>query len=676
MAEARHRVASACGLAAAALGVLGILGWVTPWRVLGTFDPGSPIPMAASAGVGFVALGLAMALEGAGRARRLVLAIAVTLLVASLVHLAQVPAQVRALNPYLDLDLRSISLPRYGIMSPAVALVWFFVAVGLLGCRLERQLRLVRVATGPVGGLLAAIGSAGALGYIYRAPDLYRGLFIPLALPTALAIAVLGTGLVALAPADGVPLRWLLGTSAQARLLRAFLPLAPAVLAVDAALSPLGLERVAPSLHQVLGAALSALVVVVVVAFASRGLGRLIDRAEQDRERARRAEQALQEQRAQARKLEAVGRLAGGVAHDFNNLLGVIVGHAEHLRSGLGGAQRERLELILAAAHRGAGLTRDLLAVGQRQLVMPRPLDLGERVGALEPRLREAVGASIELRIAAGQAGAWADPEELEELLLRLCTNARDAMPDGGRLEITTSAIELAEPEAGALEPIPPGRYALLQVADTGAGIAPEALPNLFEPFYSSHALGPGRARGLGLAAVYGIAKRADGYVSVASEVGRGSRFRVYLPSLDAAPEASWPAVAPAEPAAAAPGARPTVLLAEDEPELRDIVREMLEGEGFEVVAAEDGRQAAELAEGRSIDVVVTDVVMPGLDGRALVEALAARGQRPGVVFVSGYTDDILGRSGGLPAGAAFLGKPFSAEALVREVRRTLAAGR
>jgi len=385
------------------------------------------------------------------------------------------------------------------------------------------------------------------------------------------------------------------------------------------------------------------------------------------------ARKRLESQLLQSQKLEAVGRLAGGVAHDFNNLLGVIMGHAELLLPAVSGEQREEIEQILEAAQRAARLTRQLLAFSRRQIVDPRVLDLNALVAEMERMLRRLLGEDVELVIERGSPAApvKADRGQLEQVLMNLVVNARDAMPTGGRLSIATSEIEIDETPslAGVGEELAPGRYVLLTVRDTGSGIEESLLENVFEPFFTTKQHGKGT--GLGLAMVYGIVKQAGGQISLTSEVDRGTEFRVYLPFVDETP------APPGPPRQAEPRGRgETVLLVEDERPLLGLVRRILEGHGYRVLEAAGAPEALECsrAHGGEIDLLVTDVVMPEMNGRALAESLAANRPALKVLYISGYTDEAIAHRGVLAPGTRFLSKPFTAKDLLAQVRQALDA--
>ena len=388
------------------------------------------------------------------------------------------------------------------------------------------------------------------------------------------------------------------------------------------------------------------------------------------------AEEALrrsEEQLGQVVKLEAVGRLAGGIAHDFNNILTAVGGHAALLLEEIppGDPLRADLEEIKRGVDRAAALTRQLLAFSRKQVLKPRVLDLTSVVAETERMLRRLIGEDIDLRTSAepGLGHVLADPGQIQQVILNLAVNARDAMPDGGRLSIELANVDVDEEMARRHVPIqPPGRYVRLTVSDTGIGIPHAIQPHIFEPFFTTKEKGKGT--GLGLSTVYGIVKQSGGFIWVYSEPGQGATFKIYLPRVDAPAE---PAPSPQPEVAASSGAE-TILLVEDEPAVRDLAQRILRRKGYRVVAATNGREALDLVERHEgpIDLLVTDLVMPQMDGRELAQRLAAL--RPGlrVLFMSGYTGDTIAQRGVLDPDVAFIEKPFSPDGLARKVREIL----
>ncbi|HYH81706.1 MAG TPA: PAS domain S-box protein [Longimicrobium sp.] len=391
----------------------------------------------------------------------------------------------------------------------------------------------------------------------------------------------------------------------------------------------------------------------------------------------RQAEEALrlsQQQLLQAQKMDAVGRLAGGVAHDFNNLLTAIRGNAELLLFDIpaGDPRREDVEEIRKAADRAAALTRQLLAFSRRQVLQPRVLDLNGVVQEMERMLRRLIGEDVELvtRLAHGLGQVRADPGQIEQVVLNLAVNARDAMPGGGRMIVETADEELDEELKRAHPYVVPGRYVMLRVTDTGQGMDPETRERAFEPFFTTKPAG--RGTGLGLSTVYGIVKQSGGFIWIDSELGRGTRVRIYLPHI-AAPAAAGPAAAASK---LPPRGEGTVLLAEDEATVRRLAVRVLRRGGFTVLEAGDGEEALSVAQdyGGPLHLLVTDLVMPRMGGRDLAARL--RAARPGVpvVYVSGYAEEAVQRDGVLDPGARFLPKPFTAEQLLDAVHAALRA--
>ena len=376
-----------------------------------------------------------------------------------------------------------------------------------------------------------------------------------------------------------------------------------------------------------------------------------------------------EEQLRQSQKMEAIGRLAGGIAHDFNNMLTVILTQSTLLvrRTQLDERTRGPLTEITHAANRAATLTRQLLAFSRQQVLQPRTLDLNMIVREMEQMLRSLVGESIALEtsLQPGLGFVFADPGQMEQVILNLVVNARDAMPRGGQLVIATCDVVIAQgaPSIGALQP---GAYELLTVTDTGIGMSADTQSRIFEPFFTTKERGHGT--GLGLATAYGIVRQTDGDVHVSSEPGKGTSFRIYVPR--AAP-ASTPSLRPS--GAHAIGGPETLLLVEDEPLVREAARTVLAGAGFTVLVARDAAEALQICRDHpaTIHALVTDVVMPGMSGPRLAERAAVMRPEMRVLFVSGYTDDAVVRHGAGES-VAFLNKPFLPDALVRKLREVL----
>ncbi len=388
------------------------------------------------------------------------------------------------------------------------------------------------------------------------------------------------------------------------------------------------------------------------------------------------ARRELESRYLQAQKMEAVGRLAGGIAHDFNNLLTVIGGCGELLARTLpkGSDAAELVREIREAGDRAAMLTRQLLTFSRKQPRVVEVLDLNEVVKRVQKMLRRILGEDIEQAVALEPAlgRVNADPGQIEQVIVNLAVNARDAMPEGGTFTLRTANAHLDEDYARLRPGVRPGWYVQLSVTDTGCGMDEETRLRLFEPFFTTK--GPEKGTGLGLATVYGIVQQSGGHIDLVSEPGRGTTFHIYLPRSKASLSPEEAALG----AGAARGGAETVLVVEDEDAVRSVIRRALQGAGYTVLEARGGADAIRLAEqhGGPIHLLLTDVVMPGLNGRQVAERVTAL--RPGarVLFVSGYTDDTLVRHGVHGEGLAFLQKPFTAEALNRKVRELLDANR
>jgi PAS domain S-box-containing protein len=378
---------------------------------------------------------------------------------------------------------------------------------------------------------------------------------------------------------------------------------------------------------------------------------------------------ALEEQLRQSQKMEAVGQLAGGIAHDFNNLLEVIMGYSDLLTEGLpvGDPLRRQAEEIYKAGKRAAGLTRQLLAFSRKQVLQPRVLDLNVIVTDLTKLLRRTIGEHIEFaaKLSPTLARVKADPNQIEQILMNLAVNARDAMPHGGSLRLETANVRVDEKLAQQHTGLRPGDYVLLAVTDTGSGMDLKVQARVFEPFFTTKEKGKGT--GLGLATVYGIVKQSEGYISVESAPGQGTTFHIYLPRVETP---ATPAPAPSETPASTTGSE-TILLVEDEESVRRLARAFLENRGYKVLEARDGAHAVEICEQRdqTIHLMVTDVVMPKMGGRELAQRVAALRPEIRVLFVSGYTGDSLILPG---PHAAFLEKPFGPSDLIKKVREML----
>jgi len=382
----------------------------------------------------------------------------------------------------------------------------------------------------------------------------------------------------------------------------------------------------------------------------------------------------LKEQLLQAQKMESVGRLAGGIAHDFNNLLTAILGYAELAARRLRPEDPSRLELseVETAARRAAELTRQLLAFSRKQVLELRVIDLNRIVSDTSRMLRRLIGEDVELVMSLKErlGSVKADTGQIEQVLVNLAVNARDAMPNGGKLTIETSEVELDEAYSVFHFDVPPGRYVQLAVSDTGAGMDAKTLSHVFEPFFTTKEAGKGT--GLGLSMVYGVVKQSGGHVTVYSEPGLGTTFKIYLPRVEEAPETNRRPPARTVPARGAE----TVLVVEDEEVIRRLICRALEAQGYTALSAPGAREALLLLEKHAgeIHLLITDVVMPGASGKELARSAAALRPSTKVLFISGYTDNVIVHHGVLDAGTAFLQKPFTPRSLVEKVREVLDA--
>ncbi len=383
----------------------------------------------------------------------------------------------------------------------------------------------------------------------------------------------------------------------------------------------------------------------------------------------------LETQLREAQKLEAVGRLAGGVSHHFNNLLTVIMAHGEFVRQGLDPASplRPDVERILVASRQAGELTRQLLVFGRRQRMIALAVSVNDLLADMRAVLRHLLGEDItlELKLAADLGDVRADPAQVEQMIVNLLANARDAMPAGGVLAIETADVELAEGASVGYLQARPGRYVRLSISDTGVGMSREVKEHLFEPFFTTKPIGKGT--GLGLPAVYGIVEECGGCIEVTSEPGQGTTFRVYLPRLESAAREVAPADLP--PLARGPE---TILVVEDEDAVRASLVQALEALGYAVLEARDGEEALRLCRGRdgAIDLVLTDVVMPQLGGRELAAQLGREGHGLRVAYMSGHPEDTIDSQGALDEDVPLIRKPFTTKAIARAVRSALDAPR
>ncbi len=384
---------------------------------------------------------------------------------------------------------------------------------------------------------------------------------------------------------------------------------------------------------------------------------------------------ALEQQLRQAQKMEAVGRLAGGIAHDFNNLLMVISGYSEFLleRLGTDPILRGHAQEIANAAERATSLTRQLLAFSRKQMLAPKIVDLNSVVTENVKMLTRLIGEDIDLVMVPGPdiGAVKADPGQIEQVIMNLAVNARDAMPHGGKLTIETANVTLDTNYARFHSPVKPGDYVMLAISDTGMGMDPDTQAHIFEPFYTTKGL---KGTGLGLSTVYGIVKQSEGYIWLYSEAGKGTSFKIYLPRFSATGEAlaTQPALA-VDADQPSPG-HETILLVEDEENLRRLARQSLENQGYRVIDAPDGAAAIKISQAHKgpIHLLLTDVIMPGMNGRELANQISPTRPEMRVLYMSGYTENHIGHNGTLDEGITLLQKPFTLPALKAKVREVL----
>jgi len=649
------------------LGAIVLSGWLFEIAFLKSIVPGH-ICMKANTAIGFVCGGLALLFlvrsDSFKKLRYPAALLSLTTLMIGLFTLAEY-----LLHRDLKLD-ELFFLDRTELIYPgriAYITAINFCATGIALLLLNRSRRALKAAQ-----LLASFVGLSALltiiGYLYRVPLLYgSSRYASMGLHTGLGFLVLAISILAYSPYQGFmavlttarPSGWL------ARKLLAAAIVFPFVLGLLAI-------RTSTMVGDV-RFIVAALVIAQILLFA--GLiwisASRLDRSEAEEEVAKGALAASERMLQQSQKMEAIGLLAGGVAHDFNNLLNVILGYSELLLTDpdTSEMQRRKIEKIRKAGDTASGLTRQLLAFGRKQVLQPKALHLNEIIGNPDGFLHRLVKDDISLSTSLypGLLAIMADPVQVEQILLNLVINACDAMPNGGKLHIETENVVVEEPSAPKLG-VTPGPFVRLTITDTGTGMDDETRGHLFEPFYTTKAVGKGS--GLGLATVYGIIKQSGGYIEVDSKVGRGTSFQIYLPATRLAASRELPAPNLAQSRGGA-----TILVVEDSEPLRDLIFETLETMGYTALMAPDGHQAMRICTQFSgtIDLLLTDVMMPKMKGPEVMRRVKQMRPDIGVLFMSGYTNDVTLRHGVSNADVSFIQKPFSSTELTHKLREALA---
>ena len=649
------------------LGITVLLGWLFDIGFLKSLLPGQNA-MKANAAIGFLCGGLTLSfLLHSDSSRKLRYPAAFMSLLTLVTGLFTVMEYLFHRDLKIDqlffLDRAELIYP--GRISHFTAVNFLVVGVALL--LLNRGKSALRVAQ-----LLATSvwlsGLFAIVGYLYGVPPLYGSShYASMGLHTGLGFFVLSISILICRPHQGFmavlttprPAGWLARK-----------------LLVAAVIFPIGLGLIAIHAFALAGDMrfmVAALVIAQILLFA--GLiwisASRLDRSEAEEEVAKEALAASERMLQQSQKMEAIGLLAGGVAHDFNNLLNVILGYSELLLTDpdVSEMQRRKLEKIRKAGETASGLTRQLLAFGRKQVLQPKALDLNQIInnpdGFLQRLIRDDISFSTSLY--PGLMAIFADPVQVEQILLNLVINACDSMPNGGKLHIETENV-VVEPSLAPKLGVAPGSFVRLTITDTGTGMDDETRSHIFEPFYTTKAAGKGS--GLGLATVYGIINQSGGYIEVDSKVGRGSSFAVYLPATRLVMPEELP-----RPALAQGGGGATILVVEDSELLRDLIFETLETMGYTALLAQDGHHALRICTQFSgtIDLLLSDVMMPKMKGPEVMRKVKQMRPDIGVLFMSGYTDDVTVRHGISNADVSFIQKPFSSTELTHKLREALA---
>ena len=706
----RYRTYSkASGAAAILIGGLTLLGWQFEIGVFKSLFPGM-VAMNPVTAVAFILAGAALSMYNAAtrdahsvRMRQAASACALVILILACLRLAgymfgwDIGIDRWLFSSLLDQSVNGIP----NRMAPNTAMNFVFLGAALLTMNGGRR----RVVLAQVLSLLVgAVAVLALLGYAYGARQFYGvALFIPMAANTAMTFFLLSTGLLC-ANADRGIMDLLTEEGAAGRTTRRLLPTA---ILVPSVFGWLRLRGQAAGLYGTeFGTSMMATAIILVFMGVIYWNARLLHEAErkvrESEEALRKSHDALemrvnertaelatankelrremhekgqlQSQLIQSQKMDAVGRLAGGVAHDFNNLLTAIGGYSHFLLASLAAddKRREDVEQIKKAGERASSLTRQLLAFSRQQVLQMKVLDCNALVSDMEKMLNRIIGEDVELSKAlSAEAGhIKADPGQIEQVLLNLVVNAKDAMPKGGKITIETSNVELGEDYSRMHLQVKPGAYVMLAVSDTGSGMDANTLSHLFEPFFTTKEQGKGT--GLGLATVYGIVKQSGGGIYVYSEPGQGSIFKCYFPRVADAVPASKTGV----PAVKLPTGSETLLLVEDDELVRQFINRALKEIGYSVLVAQDPAEALRLAEQRkeSIHLILTDVIMPQMHGPKLVKRLSSLHPESRVVYMSGYTDTTVAHRDLVGSGVPFLQKPLSPDVLARKIREVLDA--
>ncbi len=648
------------------LGAVVLLGWVWNIGFLTTVLPGR-ITMKPNTAIGFLFLGVALFLltrsEKTRRAQLWCAAPAIVVILAGLLTLFEYLFHVDLrIDQLLFKDL--LQFPYPGRMAHITAVNFCLAGVSVLLLALAPTRAKLSQALAAITGLSALFA---IIGYLYGVPLLYGSIaYTSMALHTGAGFLVGSLSVLFCRPDRGL-MSVLTNSYPGGWLARKLLPvaaLAPALLGAVCIQSKLFSSDVR------LG--IASLVVVQIVLFVALIwiLAFVLNRAEAEKATAEdalaRSEKLLQ----QSQKMEAIGLLAGGVAHDFNNLLAVINGYSDLLleRLDLPDLDRRGLEQIKQAGNSAASLTRQLLMLSRQQVVEPVVLNINQTVGNLDKMLRRLIKENIEFSFVLDPQldRVKADPGQIEQIVLNLIVNARDAMPNGGKLRIQTKNVEKQNPQAGP-EALP-GRFVLLEVTDTGTGMDQQTQAHIFEPFFTTKAVGKGT--GLGLATVYGIVKQSNGFIEVQSAPGRGSSFQIHLPAETQAGAALEPGKDMAEPAFSGE----TVLVVEDAKPLRELICQALSASGCNVLSAPEGQEALRIVDQQKgvIDLLVTDVIMPGMNGPALAKQVRSLRPEMKILYMTGYSGEFV-RSDMLVPGVSFIQKPFTPADLRRKIHKMLA---